>query len=281
MVSSTICKSSVEFTAWDTSASARSSSTERVSSDVRACNSPSSRVFSIAITAWEAKFCTSAICLSVNGRTSCRKMTITPINTSSLSIGTPSVVRAPLSLTTMLSSAPASQWATSLVCNTRPFVVSGLGRKDPRLLMNSPNAGGRPSVASALNMPSWLRNRTPTFASQIRTAFSSIAWNTGCNSPGELEMMRRTSEVAICCSKACFSSRRYCAALRFSFSSGAVRRGAAERTLRRLGFGAPRCRAFSDRPVPPRSFIPPSRDLIELARMLAQKAGRRAPAVAR
>src|SRR5215813_5500026 len=43
----------------------------------------------------------SPIRASVNGRTSCRKMTILPINTSSLSIGTPSVVRAPLSLTTM------------------------------------------------------------------------------------------------------------------------------------------------------------------------------------
>src|SRR6516162_3301673 len=66
MVSSTVCKSSVEFTAWDTSPSARSSSTECVSSDVRACNSPSSRAFSIAMTAWAAKFCTSAICLSEN-----------------------------------------------------------------------------------------------------------------------------------------------------------------------------------------------------------------------
>ena len=35
-------------------------------------NSLSSRVFSMAMTAWAAKFCTSAICLSVNGRTSWR-----------------------------------------------------------------------------------------------------------------------------------------------------------------------------------------------------------------
>ena len=39
------------------------------SSDCR--NSLSSRVFSMAITAWAAKFCTRSICLSVNGRTSC------------------------------------------------------------------------------------------------------------------------------------------------------------------------------------------------------------------
>jgi hypothetical protein len=35
-------------------------------------NSFSSRVFSIAITACCAKFVTSSICFSVNGRTSCR-----------------------------------------------------------------------------------------------------------------------------------------------------------------------------------------------------------------
>jgi hypothetical protein len=34
--------------------------------------SVSSRAFSIAITAWAAKFCNSAICLSVKGRTSRR-----------------------------------------------------------------------------------------------------------------------------------------------------------------------------------------------------------------
>ena len=34
--------------------------------------SVSSRAFSIAITAWAAKFCSSAICLSENGRTSWR-----------------------------------------------------------------------------------------------------------------------------------------------------------------------------------------------------------------
>ena len=35
-------------------------------------SSLSSRVFSMAITAWSAKFLTSSICLSVNGRTSWR-----------------------------------------------------------------------------------------------------------------------------------------------------------------------------------------------------------------
>ena len=34
----------------------------------------------------------------------------------------------------------------------------------------------------------------------MRVAFSSIAWNTGSSSPGELEMTFSTSEVAVCCS---------------------------------------------------------------------------------
>ena len=41
-----------------------------VASDSR--SSLSSRAFSMAMTAWLAKFCTSSICLSVNGRTSRR-----------------------------------------------------------------------------------------------------------------------------------------------------------------------------------------------------------------
>ena len=62
----------MELTARLTSPSAWSSSTERVSSAVRACSSVSSRAFSMAMAAWSAKVSSSAIWLSVNGRTSCR-----------------------------------------------------------------------------------------------------------------------------------------------------------------------------------------------------------------
>ena len=41
----------------------------------------------------------------------------------------------------------------------------------------------------------------------MRVAFASIVWNTGVSSPGELEMTRSTSEVAVCCSNASDSSR--------------------------------------------------------------------------
>ena len=40
----------------------------------------------------------------------------------------------------------------------------------------------------------------PNLAPQMRVAFSSMAWNTGSSSPGELEMTLSTSDVAVCCS---------------------------------------------------------------------------------
>src|SRR5215471_179692 len=43
-----------------------------------------------------------------------------------------------------------------------------------------------------------------------RSAFTAIVSNTGCTSVGELEMTRRTSEVAVCCSRASLSSRCAC-----------------------------------------------------------------------
>src|SRR5215813_14143727 len=70
-------------------------------SDVAVCccrdsrSSLSRRVFSMAMRAWLAKFLTSSICLSVNGRTSWRYMLMVPINAPSLSIGTKTIVRTP------------------------------------------------------------------------------------------------------------------------------------------------------------------------------------------
>ena len=42
----------------------------------------------------------------------------------------------------------------------------------------------------------------PNLASQMRTAFSSMAANTGCKITGELQMTWSTSDVAVCCSSA-------------------------------------------------------------------------------
>src|SRR5262245_58668043 len=74
------------------------------------------------------------------------------------------------------------------------------------------------------------RYRSPSLAPQMRTAFARIAWKTASSSPGELEMMRSTSEVAVCCSSdsesarvrasSSVSSSRACA---LSFSSSSAR----------------------------------------------------------
>jgi hypothetical protein len=56
----------------------------------------------------------------------------------------------------------------------------------------------------------------PNPASQMRTAFSSMAWKTGSNSPGELLITRNTSDVAVCCdndSRSSLSSRVFSMAI--------------------------------------------------------------------
>jgi len=63
-------------------------------SRVRACNSPSSRALSIAMTACAAKFSNSEISLSMNGRTSKRTALMIPTSPS-LQSGTDKRVRAP------------------------------------------------------------------------------------------------------------------------------------------------------------------------------------------
>src|SRR6266702_2440376 len=66
--------------------------------------------------------------------------------------------------------------------------------------------------------PSYLNN-VPNFASQKRTALSSIALNTGSSAPGELEITRSTSEVAVCCSSASERCPRASASSRVRASS--------------------------------------------------------------
>jgi hypothetical protein len=56
----------------------------------------------------------------------------------------------------------------------------------------------------------------PNFASQSRTAFANMAWNTGSSWPGDVLMTRSTSAVAVCCSsdsRSSFSSRVFSMAM--------------------------------------------------------------------
>ncbi len=59
-------------------------------------SSLNSRTFSMAITAWSAKVLRRAICFSVKGRTSVRRIMIVPIGTPSRSNGVASMVRVPV-----------------------------------------------------------------------------------------------------------------------------------------------------------------------------------------
>ena len=95
-MSSTGCTSAVErLMTLSTSLVAVWYSSDSSRSRVRACNSPSSRAFSIAMTAWSAKVRTSSICRSVNGSTRFRERVIAPSTAPSRSSGTPSTVRRP------------------------------------------------------------------------------------------------------------------------------------------------------------------------------------------
>jgi adenylate cyclase len=67
--------------------------------DYSAIGTVSSRAFSMAITAWAAKFVTRAICLSLKGRTSWRYRVNIPISSFSFSIGAARNVLAPPSST--------------------------------------------------------------------------------------------------------------------------------------------------------------------------------------
>ena len=58
-------------------------------------HSLNSRTFSMAMTAWSAKVSSSAICFSVNGRTSVRRIIIAPMATPSRSNGVARMVRMP------------------------------------------------------------------------------------------------------------------------------------------------------------------------------------------
>src|SRR6516165_5572197 len=178
------------------------------SSDCR--SSLSSRAFSMAMTACAAKFCTSAICLSVKGCTSWRKIVITPITSLSLSIGTRNSVRAPARSTMATNDGSFSRYSgsncMSKICCTCPVAATrasgclsttrncGLSRR------NSAYAAGTPCIAATGNVPSLYRLSVPKFASQRRVAFASILSNTGVSSLGELDITRRTSDVAVCCS---------------------------------------------------------------------------------
>src|SRR5215471_11594203 len=137
--------------------------------------------------------------------------------------------------------------ATCCVSAVRPNADSGEGRTSGLRLQYSANAVGALCRLTRRNWSPSLRNRLANLASHRRVAFASIASKTGCNSPGELEMTRSTSEVAVCCSSASASSRLYASSCCSSSARGSRTRPPralafvpVERSLRpRVGIFAP------------------------------------------
>ena len=91
----------------------------------------------------------------------------------------------------------------------------------PRALRRHGRAAHRAMAPRRKPSPSH-RNSMPNLASQMRGAFASMAWNTGSSSPGEPEMTRSTSEVAVCCSSASAACCRAVASVRLASFFGSA-----------------------------------------------------------
>jgi hypothetical protein len=123
---------------------------------------------------------------------------------------------------------------------------------------SSSNARGAPCMETTRTSSPSNIVRVPNLASQIRVAFSRIAWNTGSSSPGELEITRSTSEVAVCCSSASDNSRvRACTSSNSRTFSIAITAWSANVWTRSIccwvnGSTATRVRNMTPTGVPPR-----------------------------
>jgi hypothetical protein len=157
-----------------------------------------------------------------------------PISWFSLSIGTVRSVRAPANLASGSSGpsvARSATWTTCFVRTSRSRVDASVLLIDGALSLNSAKfCGALWSATRRKGSPS-PSNIEPNAASQMRVAFSSMAWNTGFSAPGELEMTCNTSEVAASCSRASSNSRVRVSSF---FSNSA--RGSRTRLMRVLTF---------------------------------------------
>ena len=179
-------------------------------SAVAVCCSSASRVsvnnraFSIAITACAAKFSTSAMCFSENGRGSCLKMRIAPSSASPLCSATRKPVRIPARVCAY-ATVPGAVARSSSRTIFSPLAMrasDGEGTGSGRLCNHSTYSSVAPWTAAARKrLPSYV-HRIPDAASHNRVAFSSIAFQTGARLPGELLMTPNTSAVAVCWSSA-------------------------------------------------------------------------------
>src|SRR5262245_55604236 len=89
----------------------------------------------------------------------------------------------------------------------RPTPLVGPRRNSGSRFVCSSSAAGALYLATTLRSAPSHKPSAADSASQRRVAFSSMAWNTGSSSPGDLEITPNTPEVAVCCSRASASSR--------------------------------------------------------------------------
>ena len=154
----------------------------------------------MAITAWSAKVSSSLICLSVKGRTSVRRIMMTPMGFPLLSKGVPSIVRQ--------SADGASHIWEIRFCSLRTIVnvkrlpIDSLGRPAKPWLIDTESRRGywvrdHNEPRNRRRSPSTQSQITCINASQSRAAFSTIASSTGCTSVGERLMMPSISLVAV------------------------------------------------------------------------------------
>ena len=173
------------------------------------CSSWRSRAFSIAITAWSAKVSMRAIWLSVNARTSCRKMRITPSSSPARSMGIARVVRLG-SISRARSVYSGSAWTSRMWTVRRSRAARALALWRPGAMGLSSrkvrSSGATFWTATTRSTRPSKRVITARFASHSRIACSARVSNTGCRSKVERPITLSSSLVAVCCSSATRSS---------------------------------------------------------------------------
>ena len=178
-----------------------------------ASSSLNSRTFSMAMTAWSAKVCRSATSRSAKAPGSRRDTTMAPIASPSRSIGTVNRFRIPNSRPSSREISRAEGSSVSGTSNTErvriaiPGVESMSTGRGYRARTAASASGEPPVSALRWSIPPSARYTRAVAPLQSRRALLTIVSNTGWTSVGELEITRRISAVAVCCSSVSVSSR--------------------------------------------------------------------------
>ena len=181
-----------------------------------------SRTFSIAMTAWSANVSRSLICLSENGRTSGRRNMIHrwPYPRA------PRVRRAPSGTRIGNPGTPHAREDRGRrvrgSSGARGCAVDEMDRAVTRRTAPSGGTGTDPICATTRDTSPSTRRTTTSLTSHNRAALSATAVSTRWISVGELEITRRISTIAVCCSSA--SVRRFSSSwIAGAFFPGALR----------------------------------------------------------